>query len=153
MCCAAMALLWLLCVFFVLSLCQAYTIGDNVQSMRLQKQPNMNTCTSTNRRGLLQGAAAGLISTLAMVEPVLALTKPKREPVARLPEEFDTPQLKGLSSDENPTLAAFRTLPSGVQVTDIQEGTGLEVTEGSTVTLQWVIATVYAGCFVNVYEY
>jgi hypothetical protein len=34
--------------------------------------------------------------------------------------EFDTPQLKGLSSDENPTLAAFRTLPSGVQVTDIQ---------------------------------
>jgi hypothetical protein len=83
-----MALLWLLCVFFVLSLCQAYIVGSNVQSVRLQKQSTLKTCTSmsVDRRGLLQGAAAGLIGTLAIAEPVLAITKPKRKPVARLPE-------------------------------------------------------------------
>jgi hypothetical protein len=83
-----MALLWLLCVFLVLSLYQAYLIGSTVQLARLQKQPNIKSCTSMSidRRGLLQGAAAGLISTLAIVEPALAITKPKRAPVARLPE-------------------------------------------------------------------
>eukprot|EP00611_Tribonema_gayanum_P010784 TRINITY_DN2088_c0_g1_i2.p1 TRINITY_DN2088_c0_g1~~TRINITY_DN2088_c0_g1_i2.p1 ORF type:complete len:204 (-),score=28.89 TRINITY_DN2088_c0_g1_i2:1652-2188(-) len=92
------------------------------------------------RRAVLGGAAL-LASQLAIGHPTAsdAATAPKRPPVARLPEEFDTPQLKGLSGDENPNLPQFRALPSGVRITDIQVGNGAEVKEGSTVSLQWVL--------------
>lgn len=82
------------------------------------------------------GYSSALVGTL---QPVSAVEKAKRLPANRLPEEFDTPQLRGLGSDDNPTLAPFRTLPSGVQVTDIVVGKGPEVRDGVSVTLQWVL--------------
>jgi hypothetical protein len=86
-----MALLWLVCVIIAIGSCQAYMLGSNVQLVRSQRQLNSITCTSsmslaTGRRGVLEGAAAGLMSILAIAEPASAVTKPKRAPVTRLPE-------------------------------------------------------------------
>ncbi|CAM9412067.1 unnamed protein product [Phaeothamnion confervicola] len=77
---------------------------------------------------------AVLVASSQMPAAEAAPSKP-----ARLPSEFETPQLRGLGGDDNPRVPPFQTLPSGVRFTDLQEGTGPAVEEGKSLSCQWVL--------------
>eukprot|EP00614_Pseudopedinella_elastica_P000714 CAMPEP_0172591054 /NCGR_PEP_ID=MMETSP1068-20121228/9734_1 /TAXON_ID=35684 /ORGANISM="Pseudopedinella elastica, Strain CCMP716" /LENGTH=210 /DNA_ID=CAMNT_0013387271 /DNA_START=136 /DNA_END=768 /DNA_ORIENTATION=+ len=58
---------------------------------------------------------------------------------AEAASSLEEPEFRGMSSTEN-KLPEFRTLPSGVRVLDIVEGTKSEpAEEGKTVSFQWVL--------------